>query len=258
MKIILQYFKLNFLSLLEYKIPFLIEVVAMLVNNSLFISIWYMFFMKFWTIWWMEFGTFAMLLSIMVMVFGIMHVFFWWYNSIWLMIEQWKIDSHLLLPKNILLRLLANKINIWAFWDIIFSFMLMYFIPNITIWIVLKIIIFSIIWSFVFLWFMLIFVSLSFFIWSSKNIVKWMFESVLWPSHYPPWILEWTIIKYFFMTIIPVFYVVFLPYNLLQNFTWYWFFILICSAIFFMSLWIFVFYKWLEKYESGNMLNTNI
>lgn len=258
MKIILHYFKLNFLSLIEYKIPFLIEVFAMLINNTMFVSIWYMFFTKFETIWWMVFWDFAVLLSIMVIVFWIMHVFFWWYSSIWTMIEQGKIDSHLLLPKNLLTRLMCNKMMVWAFWDIIFGFMMMYFIPNLTIFTVLKIIFFSIFWSFVFLWFMLIFVSLSFFIWSSRNIVKWMFEAILWPGHYPPWIFEWTIIKYFFMSVIPVFYVIYLPYNLVQDFSFEWFLVLISASIFSMTIWVSIFYKWLKRYESWNMLNTNV
>jgi ABC-2 type transport system permease protein len=258
MKILLQYWKLNFLSLIEYKIPFFIEIIAMIINDILFIWIWYMFFLKFWTIWWMDFWNFAILMSIMVFVFSFLYIFFWWYYSLWTMIEQGRLDSHLLLPKNVLLRILSNSMLTSAFWDLLFGFMLMTLIPNLTILIIFKIIILSILWTFTFLWFMLIFCSLSFFIWSSRNLVKWMFESVLWPSHYPPWIFEWTFIKYIFMTIIPVFYVVFLPYELVLDFTFLWFLQLLLWSIFFLFLWIIIFYKWLKRYESWNMLNTNI
>lgn len=258
MKIILQYWKLNFLSIIEYKISFFIEVFAMLINDVLFISIWYMFFLKFWEIWGMDFWNFAILMSIMVMVFAIVHIFFAWYYSIWIKIENWKLDSHLLLPKNILVRLLSDKMMIWAFWDLIFSFMLMYFIPNLSFLIVFKIIVFSILWSLTFVWFLLIFASLSFFIWSSKNLMKWVFEAVLWPSHYPPWIFEWTILKFVLMTVLPVFYVVFLPYNLILDFNIFWFLELIIVSLFFLFLWVFTFYRWLKRYESGNMLNTNV
>lgn len=258
MKIILQYWKLNFLSIIEYKISFLIQFLSMIINDILFVSIWYMFFMKFWTIWGMNFNNFAVLMIIMVFVFAIVHIFFWWYYSLPIMIEQWKLDNHLLLPKNILVRLISNYMMVAAFWDLIFWFMLMYFIPDFSFLLVLKIIVVSIFWAITFLWFLFIFWSLSFFIWSSKNLLRWVFEAVLWPSHYPPWIFEWTILKYIFMTILPIFLIVFLPYNLVIDFSIEWFLVLIFWSLFFLFLWFFTFYKWLKKYESGNMLNTNV
>jgi len=258
MKILLQYWKLNFLSLIEYKLNFLIEISSMILNDILFVSIWYMFFMKFWSIWWMNFWEYAILMSIMVIIFAYVHIFFWNYQSIWIMIEEWKLDSHLLLPKNILLRLLSGKMITSAFWDLIFWIMLMFFIPNLTILIVFKILILSFIGSLVFIWFLLIFVSLSFYFWSSKNLIRWIFESILWPSHYPPNIFEWTVLKYLFMTIIPVYFVVFLPYELVSNFSFIWFIYLILATLLFLSLWVTIFFRWLKRYESGNMINTNI
>lgn len=258
MKILLEYWKLNFLSAIEYKMSFFIQVFAMILNDILFIAIWFLFFLKFWTIWWMAFHDFVFLMSIMVMVFALVHIFFWGYNTIWTMIEQWKIDNHLLLPKNLLVRLVSNRMVISTFWDFIFSLMLLYFVPNFSWMIVAKVILFSIFWAITFLWFLLIFVSLAFFIWSSRNLVKWIFEAVLWPSHYPPGIFEWTILKYVFMTILPIFYVIFLPYKLVINFDIMWFFVLICWSLFFLFLWVYTFYLWLRRYESGNMLNTNI
>ena len=258
MKILLQYWKLSFLSLFEYKVSFLIQIFSMIINNTLVLSIWYMFFMKFVTIWWIDFWYYVLLLSIMTMVFAIVHIFFGWYYNIWTMIEQWKLDSHLLLPKNILIRLLSNDMMVVAFGDLLFAFMLMYFIPNLSFILVLKIILLSILWAITFLWFLLIFTSLSFFIWSSRNLVRWVFEAILSPGHYPPTIFEWTVLKYIFMTLIPVYFVVFLPYELAMNFDLIWFVKLLFGSLFFLFLWVFTFYTGLKKYESGNMLNTNV
>ena len=258
MKILLQYWKLNFLSIIEYKISFFIQAFVMILNDILLVSIWYMFFMKFWEIWWMNFWEFAILMIINVFIFSIIHIFFFWYSSLSTIVEQWKLDSHLLLPKNILFRLLANAMMVSAFWDLLFAFILMYFIADLSLLLIIKIIVLSVFGSMTFIWFLLIFSSLSFFIWSSRNIVRWVFEAILWPSFYPPWIFEWTILKYVFMTIIPVFFVVFLPYDLVLNFSFTWFLILVSWSSFFLFLWIFTFYKWLKRYESWNMLNTNV
>jgi ABC-2 type transport system permease protein len=258
MKIILHYWKLNFLSLIEYKVSFLIATISMIINNTLFFSIWYMFFSEFWSIWWMELWTFAILLSIFVMIYAIIHIFFCGYRDIWLMVEQWKLDSQLLLPKNLLLRILSSKMEVSAFWDLLYAFILMAFIPNLSAFLILKIIFVSIFGAITFLWFFLIFNSLTFYIWSSKNLTRWIFEAIMWPSHYPPWIFEWTFLKVIFMSILPVYYIIFLPYELTIDFTLKWFLTLVWWSVFFLSLWIFSFYKWLQRYESGNMMYTNV
>lgn len=253
-----EYWKLNFLSLMEYKVSFLTSIVSMFINNTIFVACWYFFFLRFWTIWWMDFWNFALLSSIMIWVFVIIHIFFWWYINIPQMIEQWKLDSQLLLPKNILVRILASRMDSSAFWDLLYIVLLMFFIPDLSIFLILKIIFVSILWAATYLWFLLIFISMAFHFWSSKNLVKWVLEAILWPGHYPPWIFEWTILKYIFMTILPVFYIVFLPYELALNFSWKWIIILILWSLFFITIWVFSFYFWLKKYESWSMMNTNV
>lgn len=257
-KIIFQFWKMNLLSAFEYKISFFTQVFVMIINDFLFFAVWIFFFKIFKTIWWLDIWKFAILLSIMVMVFWIVHTFFYGYLKIWQMIEDWKLDSHLLLPKNILVRLITSSMMTTAIWDIIYAFLLMLLIPNLTLFMVFQIVFYSIIWSFTFIWFMLIFVSLSFFIWSSKNIVRWVMESLLWPSHYPPAIFDWTILKYIFMTIVPVYFVVFWQFELMLDFNFEKFIFLILWSLSFVIVWISVFYSWLKRYESWNMINTNI
>jgi ABC-2 type transport system permease protein len=258
MSILLHYWKLNFLSLMEYKVSFLVAIVSMILNDILFISIWYMFFLKFWNIWWIEFWTFAVLLSIFVLVFAIIHIFFCGYQNIWLLIEQWKLDSQLLLPKNMLLRVLASKMDASAFWDLIYAFMLMIFIPNLTILLVLKMVFLAIFWAMTFLWFFLIFNSITFYIWSSRNLTRGIFDAIMWPTHYPPWVFEWSFLKVIFLTILPVYFIIFLPFELSLNFTLEWFLILFFWSLSWLVLWVFIFYKWLQRYESGNMMYTNV
>lgn len=258
MKTLIYLWKLNLLSLMEYKLSFFLQVWFMIVNDFLFAFLWYLFFLKFKTIWWLVFNDFLLLFSIMTMVFWLMHVFFWWFNKIWIMIEEWKLDSQMLLPKNLFFRLLAWSMMTAAIWDIFFSFILMTMIDWVNIYMVIKMLILSSIWVAVFLWFMMIFVSLSFFVWSSKSIVKWVFEAILWPTHYPPGIFEHSFLKFVFMTVIPAFYIVFLPFELIKNFTFNWFISLLLWAMIFFWLGYFTFYKWLKRYESWNMINVNV
>lgn len=59
------------------------------------------------------------------------------------------------------------------------------------------------------------------------------------------------------MTVLPVYFVGFLPYNLLMNFEWKGFMILVFAAIASVSVGTYTFYNGLKRYESGNMMGVN-
>lgn len=258
LKLFFSFWKLNLLSELEYKTSFFIQVVMMVLNDIMYFLVWIFLFAKFQTVWWLDKWQFATLLSINVMVFAIIHIFFAWYEKIWNIIENWNLDSHLLLPKNLLFRLYCSKTSASAIWDLIYAFMIMIFIPNLSLVLVLKIIFFSIIWSMAFLWFMTIFWALSFYIWSSRNLYRAMLESLLWPSHYPPKIFENVIFKIIFICIIPVYFTSFGLLEIILEFDFYKFIFILLWNIVFLSIWIFSFYNWLKRYESWNLVTTNV
>ncbi|MFA5917138.1 MAG: ABC-2 family transporter protein [Candidatus Gracilibacteria bacterium] len=257
-KLILHFWKLNILSAMEYKVSFIIQIIGMIVNDFMFFLIWVFFFRIFGTLGGLDIGKFAILLSIMVMVFGILHTFFNGYSKIGMMIEEGKLDNYMLLPKSLLVKLIVSSMMISAIGDILYSFLLMFLIPNLTIIMIFEIVFLSIIGSFTFLGFMLIFISLSFYIGSSRNIIRGFFDAILGPSHYPPGIFDGTILKYVFMTIIPVYFTVYGQFELVLNFTLGGLIKLILGSIFFLSLGTLIFYKGLKKYESGNIINVNV
>jgi len=64
---------------------------------------------------------------------------------------------------------------------------------------------------------MVVFESLAFRIGSSKELSRGIFEAILGPSHYPPGIFNGMIFKVLFMTVIPVFFVAYLPYDIVSS-----------------------------------------
>ncbi|MDD4529924.1 MAG: ABC-2 family transporter protein, partial [Candidatus Gracilibacteria bacterium] len=109
--------------------------------------------------------------------------------------------------------------------------------------------------SFAMLGFLVFFQSLSFFIGSSGELSRAVFDAILGPSFYPPKIFEGTFLKIVFMTVIPVFFTTFLPYKLTMDFNWKEFLMLCVGSIFFFFIGYFAFYFGLKRYESGNMIN---
>lgn len=252
------FMKNNFKIVFEYKTSFLIQAFAMLISNTSFFLVWYFIFDRFGTFSWFNFYDYLILFDTLLFNFCFVHIFFWWYSNIATWATNWTLDNFLLMPKWVLSKLLAYWMPSSIFWDLINAFLIPLFVPGFTFFMFLKVLYFSFIWSFVFLGFMIISTSLSFFTWSSKEISRALFELILWPWNYPEKIFEWTFLKLLFVTVIPVYYTFYLPFNLVRHFEWKWFIILHLSAIFFMWIWYIIFYKWLKRYESGNLINTNI
>jgi len=251
--------KLNILSAMAYRISFLVQVFSMVINDAIMIVLFYFFFSKFGTIGGMDFQWYLKLLLVFLWAYCVMHIFLYGSRKIGEMIMNGSLDAHLLLPKNILLRILVSGLSITAIGDMIYGIGLILLIKNLTLIFVLKFIFVSVCGWIIFTWFMVAFESLAFRIGSSKELSRGIFEAVLWPSHYPPGIFKWFVFKALFMTIIPVFFVAYLPYDIVTS----WFslqkmLLMIGAAIFFWWLWIFVFYRWLRRYESGNMMNINL
>lgn len=258
-KVILQIRKLNILSALAYRTSFLIQVVSMLINDMVMLVLFYFFFSRFGTIGWMDFQWYIKLLTVILRWYCVMHIFFYGSRKLGETIMQWQLDAHLLLPKNILIRILVSWVSISAFGDLLYGIGLLFLIKNITIIFILKTIFVSLCAGIVFTGFMTIFESLAFWIWSSKELSRWIIEAILGPSHYPPDIFKGVVFKLLFMTVIPVFFVSYLPYDIITSpFNIYKMLALLGAALFFGGLWTRVFYRWLKKYESGNLMNLHL
>lgn len=265
LKIMFLILKYSLMSAMEYKISFITQIIFMLINNFVVISVFYLFFLKFETIWWLVFFEWAMLFWIFLFLFSYLFIFVGWFFVISNHIREWKMDNFLLLPTHPLFTILPSRFKVSAIWDFITSvwvFYLVYILSNLSVFSVIllcfKTMFFAIFWTFVVLWFLIFFHSLAFYFGSSDQLSTWAFEAILWPSMYPPAIYDQTLLKPILMSILPVFFTTFLPFSLVLNFSLWWFISLILASIFFMSLWIFTFNKWLKKYESGNMMNTNV
>jgi len=258
-KLVFHIWKLNILSALAYRTSFIIQIVSMIINDTVMIVLFYFFFSRFGTIGGMDFQGYIKLLVVILWWYCVMHIFLYGSRKIGEMVMNGSLDAHLLLPKNILLRILISGFSVTAIGDLIYGIGLLFLIKDLTIVFGIKLLFVSLCAGIIFTWFMVIFESLAFRIGSSRELSRGIFEAVLWPSHYPPGIFNGMIFKVLFMTIIPVFFVAYLPYDIVSSeFTLRKTLLLLWAAIFFWWAWTFVFYRWLRRYESGNMMNVNL
>lgn len=258
LKIVFESFKFNFYWLIEYRMNFLFQMFGMFFWDIVSIVIWVFMFNKVTVVGWIDFDWMLLLYECVLLVYVFSNIFFAWWRDIWPSVLNWNLDIYLLLPKRPLFIILSSRTYAWLYWDVLMALVLPFFIKYMTLIIFFKYLYLTFIASFTLTWILIFFSSLAFYIWSSANLTKTFFELLMWPPHYPPKIFDWTFLKIIFLTIIPVYYIFFLPFELIMNFDIQKMVILHLAAIFFFWLWYFTFYNGLKKYESWNLLNTNI
>jgi len=230
----------------------------MIINNFVFYFSFYLLFMKFKFIWWFNFDKYSLLLGFIYISVGISLLFFWWSWTLTYNIPLWKLDHYLLLPKNILLLILTSNIHLSAIWEIISWLVLISFYKNLSFIFFLKLVIFTFLSSILFVSFLITINSLWFWIWRSSKISKWLREAIIWPSLYPYGIFKNTILYIVLFTIIPTWIRIWWPLELTIHFEIVKFIYFMLALIWWIWLALFVFYKWLKRYESWNLVNINI
>lgn len=259
MRVAYTFWKINLQSSMAYRVSFWTAVISMVINDIILIFLFSFLFHKFGTIGWMDLQWYIRLMLVIVWWYCVMHIFFYGSRKISEKIISWQLDSDLLLPKDLLLRLLMNGVNITAYGDLLYGILLLFFVKWLTILFVAKLLFVSLFAWLTFTGFMLIFESLWFWMGSSRELSRAVFEAVLWPSHYPQWIFQSLFFKILFLTVLPIFFVAYLPYNMVSfDFSISNIALLIWWSLFFCSLGYFLFYRWLKRYESWNMMNVNM
>lgn len=257
-KLLLYIQKLNLLSLIEYKKSFVVAVISMTINNFILFLSFYLLFIKFKFIWWFTQDQYSLLMWFVFISFGISSIFFW---GAWMLvynIPQWKLDHYLLLPKNTLLLVLLSDISLTAFWEIISWLVLVSFYKNFSLLFLAKLLFFAILSSFIFISFLIIVNSLAFWFWRTEKISVWLREWIMGPSLYPYWMFKNTILYILFFTILPVWWWIWVPLELTVKFDFIKFLYFLLVVIWFGNLSYFIFYRWLRRYESWNLMNVNM
>jgi ABC-2 type transport system permease protein len=212
-------FRANLLAVMEYRISFLAQVTFMMLNNAFFLVLWYLFFERFGTIGGLDFRTYVLLQAFMMFSFGIHHSFFMGSWHISSKIISGSLDSELLLPKNPFLRILFSRTEASAIGDILAGILIFVFMYSGASWGSFLTFLITAFFSGVILAFTVAFVqSLAFFVGDTKELSGGVFELLLGPSSYPPDIFRETSIKFLFYSVIPVFFVIWLPFDLVRSF----------------------------------------
>jgi ABC-2 type transport system permease protein len=234
----------------------------MIMNNAILLGIFILFFAHFRTIGGMTFETWLPFYAFAVIVFGMVHTFFYGYSEIAPRIAEGRLDNDLLTPKSPLLKILTKDMSFSAIGDILSGLLFLGVLaPQIfaNVGFVLRFLIAICIATTVRVGIMIFYHSLSFWIGSSERIADAAFQAMLGPSIYPSAIFEGTPMKWILLTIFPAYFVIYYPQAFSAS-SWDLGLLglSLTGAVGFLGLGIFTFYRGLRRYESGNMMVTNV
>lgn len=253
LKVIFMSVKYNIIREMTNSVSFILNVVMMMLNNASFIIQWAVLFsLK------ESFGSFGfeevmLLWGISSTSFGIAHVVFGGTFYLPKLIEDGKLDSFLVRPKNTLLMVITSKTIVSAIGDFLYGVvitLIFWHEPNQ----ILLFAFFSVTAALIYTALCICFYSLSFYFVKFSDAADSLRSIFLNFSIYPAEIFN-KAIKIIMFTIIPAGIAIYLPVEVIMDFNIKYLIIVILFTIFIICLAFIMFYKGLKRYTSSNLMS---
>lgn len=244
--------KYNLKSSLEYKTSFLIQTIFMVINNGFFLIFWALVFnVNDGNVNGLEMKDILFMWSLAPASWGVSNFLFGGLREINRYVLTGGLDTYLLQPKNILLSVATSKCDFSAFGDLIYGAVIGWIACG-------KVSIYLQFWLYVFIGTLItcaIFILIRILvIWIGEvEQIAHIYENSLFITFCTyPYEIFGGFTKSLMFTLVPAAYVSHIPIKLLGNFDIKLFLLLLIATVFLILLAIIVFYKSLNKYESGN------
>lgn len=238
------------------KVTFFTNIIFMILNNAAFIIQWIVLFALQDNIGGYTFKQVVLLWGIAAGTYGVAHFFFKKAFQLSDTINNGKLDSFLVQPKNVLISAITTDVDVSAIGDLIYAY-IMLFIYDISITSFLLFTLFIICGGLIVTSVSVIFSSLSFWFNKSDVITDTANSLMINFATYPDGIFK-GIVRVFMYTILPVGVVNYLPVRILSKFDLGLTFIVLFVTILFISLAFIMFYRGLRKYSSSNLMIAKI
>jgi len=238
------------------KTTFLMNIVFMILNNACFIVQWIILYSIRDGIGGYHFHQVLLLWGIAASTFGFSRCFFCKAFSLSEVIQNGKLDSFLIQPKNVLLSVTTSEISPSAIGDLIYGYIMLY-ISGFSVLKFLLFTLFTISGGLILVSVTVILSSFSF--WFQKaDMISEVGDSLLTNfATYPEGIFQGTI-KIFFYTIIPIGFINYLPIQILSQFQLGFTILILLISCFFIALAFTVFHLGLKRYSSSNLMISKI
>ena len=247
------YAKANLQAAMEYRAAFIMQVITMIANDSLWLFFWWNYFHQFpLTNGWQ--GTDIVILwAISACGFGLTAVIFFNTSNLARLIMNGGLDAYLGMPRNTLLHLSIAATDPTAWGDILFALGSFMWLVHPTLWQIVLFVLLTPLSACIFTSFLIIFGSLAFFIGNSEGLTQQMFMALVTFSTYPMNVFSGTV-RLLLFTVIPAGFISFVPLQLLRHFSWQLMLAMLGFTVLFGAIAVGLFELGVRRYESGNLL----
>ncbi|WKZ34601.1 MAG: ABC-2 family transporter protein [Anaerolineales bacterium] len=257
LKFLFALWKANLQAAMEFRAAFLTQVIFMMVNNGAYFMFWVLFFDKFNEVRGWGLRDMLLLYGIAATAWGVGAYFFGHFTTLAEVITQGRLDYYLSLPKPVLLHVLASRSIGSGMGDILYglgSFILSgYLNPDG----VLRFVLAVFTGVCIFVSFLTIIQSLSFWLGNTVALSQIALSAVLTFSLYPS-VLFNTTTKFVLLTIIPAALIGTVPAEFVRSFTWQSLSQISAGALIFLGLAVTIFRSGLRRYESGSAIQVEV
>ena len=238
------------------KATFISNIVFMVLNNATFIVQWVILFAIR-----DDFGGFTLKKVLLLwgfasFTYGVSRFFFQKAFTLSRTINNGKLDSFLVQPKNVLISAITTDVSPSALGDILYAYII-YFIYGFTISGFLLYTLLGILGGVITAAISVVLNSLSFWFRKSDTIAETGNRLMTNFATYPDGIFKGTV-KFILYTIVPVGIANYLPVEVVTNFNIYYLLIVIAFTIGIIALAFLVFYRGLRRYSSSNLMIARI
>ncbi|MGO8673162.1 MAG: ABC transporter permease [Capsulimonadaceae bacterium] len=248
------YVRHNFACALEYRLSFITQVVSMIVNDSIWLIFWTLYFHRFPVIrgWGLE--DVLLLWSVATTGYGLASGFCGNRTEVAAMIARGDLDYYLSLPRNVLLHVLVSRMSVSAWGDILFGagIFLLFLRPDPAHFVLYVML--SGMAAVVLVSFSVLMESLAFFIGGAEGLGTQIQNALITFSTYPMGLFDGGV-RLILFALVPAGFVTWVPVMLLKHFSGGQFARMAAYTLGLTLLACAVFERGLRRYESGNLLS---
>ncbi len=257
LKFLLAVWKANLLSVMEYRISFIMQALGMMLNDFMYFAIWIIFFDRFKEVRGWGIGDMYITYGVLASAFGLVALLFGNAFNLSEIINKGRLDYYLSFPRPVLLHAVSSRMISSGMGDFTYGF-ISYALSGYYTWDgFLRFILATLLAATVFAAFLILVQSLSFWLGMMTNLTSLMLNAMITFGIYPTTLFD-GYAKLILFTLIPAAFMGAVPAEFIRAFTWQSLAELLLGAIVFLFLAVTIFRLGLKRYESGSAIQVEV
>ncbi len=247
------YLVANTQAAMEYRAAFIVQILTMIANDSLWLFFWWTYFRQFPLVNGWQTTDIVILWSVTACGFGLSVAVFGNARQIAALVMNGGLDAYLSMPRYALLHVCVAATDPTSWGDILFGVGAFLLLVHPALWQILLFVLLVCLSSCIFTAFMVILCSLAFFLGNTEGLAQQMSGALVSFSTYPMEIFH-GVLRLLLFTIVPAGFISFVPLQLLHTFTWPLLGAMLGGTGLIVATAVGLFELGLRRYESGNLL----